>query len=104
MAVTTLPLAAAAERLRGKPGRPRKQPAPQADPPALSPRLLDLADAAVFLSVSSWTLRDLLANGTISRVRVPLPGGGGLRKILVDRQDLERVIEVWKDRPAEVGQ
>jgi hypothetical protein len=45
----------------------------------------------------------MIAAGTLPRVRVPLPGGGELRKILVDREDLERIIEAWKDRPAGTG-
>jgi hypothetical protein len=45
-----------------------------------------------------WSLRDLIANGTLRRVRIPLPGHGEMRKILLDRDDLDRVIEeVWKE-------
>ena len=79
-----LPLAAAAERLRGKPGRPRKAPAghtsrhtgpvmavraprniasalpvaPASTPDVLSlgPRLLGAQAAAVYLSISTWTV------------------------------------------------
>jgi hypothetical protein len=57
--------------------------------------------AAVFLGVSTWTIRDMIAAGTLLRVRLPLPGGGELRKILVDREDLARCIESWKDRPGQ---
>jgi hypothetical protein len=119
MTVTTRgPLTDAAARLRGLPGRPRKAAGPQASQtPALSPaadrsqtckvavpalcpispRLLDLATAAAYLSVSPWTVRDLEAVGIVPRVRVPLPGGGELRKLLFDRDDLDRLIRVWKD-------
>jgi hypothetical protein len=41
-------------------------------------------------------VRDLLSNGTLKRVRVPLPGGRELRRILLDRQDLDRLVESWK--------
>lgn len=61
------------------------------------PRLLDLPRTAAYLGVSPWTVRDLEAAGVLRRVRVPLPGGGELRKILFDRLDLDRLIDVWKD-------
>ena len=119
----TLPLAAAAERLRRPPGRPRKAAevkstlAPQAPAPSvaleklttsgatvpgvcpLQPRLLDLASASVYLSVSSWTLRDLEAAGHLSRVRLPLPLGREVRKVLFDREDLDRLVAQSKELP-----
>ena len=64
----------------------------------ITPRLLDLAGAASYLSVSPWTVRDLEATGILPRVRVPRANNGELRKILFDRNDLDRLIEVWKDR------
>jgi hypothetical protein len=104
-----LPLAAASHRLRGKPGRPRvsKAPAPigaretaqtsAAPVPALCPsRLLDLDAAGAYLAVSSWTVRDLIAAGTLARVRIPLRNGGELRKVLLDREDLDRLVAGWK--------
>ena len=117
-----LPLAAAAERLRGKPGRPRKaSPAPACghtpgtlasrdrvnDGPASSalasqataPRLLDVAGAAAYLSVSSWTIRDLLAAGRLPRVRLPLAGDRECRRVLLDRADLDRLIDASKEAP-----
>jgi len=94
-----LPLAAAAERLRGRPGRPRKG-VPEAVPVvAQVRRLLDLAGAAAYLSVSPWTVRDLDAAGVLKRVRVPLRNAGELRKVLYDREDLDRLITQWKDAP-----
>lgn len=105
-----LPLAAASQRLRGKPGRPRacEAPAPRstrdtaqtsvASVPALCPpRLLDLDASAAYLAVSPWTVRDLIANGTLVRVRIPLPNGGELRKVLLDKEDLDRLVSIWKD-------
>ena len=118
-----LPLAPAAERLRRPPGRPKKPQsleraqAPQAPAPSvaleksttsgatvpgvcpLQPRLLDLASAAVYLSVSSWTLRDLEAAGHLSRVRLPLPLGREVRKVLFDREDLDRLVVQSKEHP-----
>jgi excisionase family DNA binding protein len=59
-------------------------------------RLLDLPAAAVYLALSPWTLRELVANGTLRRVRVPLPNGGELRRVLLDREDLDQLIARWK--------
>jgi excisionase family DNA binding protein len=63
----------------------------------MTPRLFDLEQAATYLSVSPWTVRELEAKGVLPRVRVPLPDGGELRKLLFDRADLDRLIESWKD-------
>ncbi len=95
-----LPLAAAQARL-GRPGRPRK-PRPEPEPPALrtsalAPRLLDLPATAAYLGLSGWSVRDLEAAGILRRVRVPLPNGGELRKLLFDREDLDRLIAAWKE-------
>jgi hypothetical protein len=38
----------------------------------------------------------LIANGTLKRVRVPLPNGGELRRVLLDREDLDRLVTSWK--------
>jgi hypothetical protein len=37
------------------------------------------------------------AAGVLPRVRVPLPGGRDLRKLLFDKADLDRLIEAWKE-------
>jgi hypothetical protein len=92
----TPPLAAASERLKGKPGRPRKAPV-EPEQTAVTARLLDLEASAAYLSVSPWTVRDLDAAGVLKRVRVPLPNGGELRKVLFDREDLDALIARWKD-------
>lgn len=116
---SSLPLAAASQRLRGRPGRPRKAESGQDGamldtgshlttglersalaPQARVPRLLDLRATAAYLGVSAWTVRDLDAAGVLRRVRVPLPNGGELRKLLFDRTDLDRLIEAWKDAEA----
>ena len=106
-----LPLAAAADRLRRPAGRPRRvvrsegalapqAPTPEALVSAVSPvqpRLLDPESAARYLSVSYWTIRDLEAAGLLARVRLSLPGGRELRKLLYDREDLDRLIAQSKD-------
>jgi hypothetical protein len=108
-----LPLTAASLRLRGKPGRPRTRPqasqasgtlgapvfkrAPEDPLPGLCPRLLDLGGTAAYLGVSGWTVRDLEAAGELRRVRIPVGPGRELRKLLFDRQDLDRLLETWKD-------
>jgi hypothetical protein len=63
----------------------------------LIPRLLDLEAAAAYLGVSPWTVRDLEAAGVLPRIRVPLPSGRELRKLLFDKADLDRLIEAWKE-------
>jgi excisionase family DNA binding protein len=49
-------------------------------------RLLSLQDAAAYLSLSYWTLRGLVWNGSLQCVRVG-------RRVLIDREDLETFIE-----------
>ena len=41
--------------------------------------------------------RDLEAAGELRRVRIPVGPGRDLRKLLFDRQDLDHLLEVWKD-------
>jgi hypothetical protein len=67
-----------------------------ADVPA---RLVDLNGAARYLGgVSPWTVRALIADGHLRPV--PLPSvrhrGETGRRILIDRADLDLVIEKWK--------
>jgi excisionase family DNA binding protein len=103
-----LPLAEASARLRRKPGRPplsegeksrraearrRRQEAALA---MVNARLFDVAAAAKYLGVSGWTVRDLIGNGSLPRVTVPI-GQRDIRRILLDRADLDRLIESWKD-------
>jgi hypothetical protein len=94
-----------------KPGRPKKVNSGYGVGPAegngceerkwpprtLPPRLLDLHAAATYLGVSPWTIRDLEAAGVLPRVRVPLPGGRELRKLLFDKADLDQLIKAWKE-------
>lgn len=66
---------------------------------ALAPipaRILDVRAAACYLGVSAWTLRDYVAAGILKRVRLPLPNGGELRRLLFDRRDLDALVEASK--------
>ena len=54
-------------------------------------RLLSIRDAAAELGVSPWTLRDLIASGVLRAVQPP-----GVRRIWLDRRDIDRAIEAWK--------
>ncbi len=80
---------------------------------AIAPRLLDLSNAARYLGISEWTLRDMEHARLLPRVRLPMPadvqkrprsgrsaGSGELRKLLFDREDLDKLIESWKEREA----
>lgn len=85
----------------------------------LRPRLVDVEAAAAYLGVSTWTVRDYVANGTIPAVRLPAArvdcgqrrGGKGrvytllpandprlraadpVRRILVDVRDLDALVD-----------
>lgn len=59
--------------------------------PTRTARLLSIRDAASELGVSAWTLRDLIAGGKLRAVQPP-----GVRRIWIDRKDLDRAIESWK--------
>jgi excisionase family DNA binding protein len=60
-------------------------------------RLLNANEAAKYLSLSYWTLRDLIWSGAIPLVQLPNKNGGRLRRILVDKNDLDRLIEQSKE-------
>ena len=94
------PLTAAAERLRGKPGRPTRKERPpdvSLSKPETIARLLDLEGAARYLALSTWSIRDLIANGTIQRVVIPGANGKDLRRVLVDRQQLDELVLAWRE-------
>jgi excisionase family DNA binding protein len=63
----------------------------------IPPRLLDVHGLAAYLSVPEATVYDLAARNVLRRVRVPLPDGGELRKLLFDRAEVDRAIEGWKE-------
>lgn len=58
-----------------------------------SGRLLDLHEAERYSGISAWTLRDLIASGDLPAVRPPR-----LRRVWIDRADLDRAISGWKER------
>jgi hypothetical protein len=100
MSADPLPLAGAAKRIRGTPGRPRKpESIPASSESGRPQRLHDLEASALYLGVSIWSVRDLEAQGILRRVRIPLPGGREFRKVLFDVRDLDALIERWKDHP-----
>lgn len=119
------PLAAASQRLRRKPGRPRKATRPvayqasalPATPPLTranartvavvwlkqgpdwipcSARLLGLKAAAGYVGVSTWVIRSWLATGVLTRVRLPRADGGDMERLLFDVTDLDALIEAGK--------
>lgn len=59
------------------------------------PRLLDVKQAAFYLSLSTWTVRDLIASGKLKTVRIPHPFKEGkfLDRQLLDVRDLDAFIE-----------
>lgn len=57
---------------------------------APGPRLLTLPQAARYLGLSPWTIRELIWRGVLPRVRLS-------RKILLDQRDLDAAIETAKD-------
>lgn len=64
---------------------------------ALLPRVLGLEAASHYLGVSVRTIQYLVEAGTLKRVRIPMPDGGDLRKLLLDRQDLDALVERGKE-------
>lgn len=57
----------------------------------VTPRLLSQREAATYLGVSYWTLRDMLFRGELPTVRIR-------RRVLIDRADLDRYIGQAKNR------
>ena len=66
--------------------------------PAATGRLLSLPQLANELGVSFWTARTWVLNGDIPRVVLPGTNGRTLRRILVDRRDVDQFIEQSKER------
>jgi len=62
----------------------------------LAPRLLDLAAAACYLSVSPWVVRDLEHAGKLRRVRLDL-GKRDVRRVLYDVADLDALVDNSKE-------
>jgi hypothetical protein len=65
--------------------------------------LLTVDQAAAYLGLGPDTVYELVTRGVLRRVRIPAPptakrGGHELRKILLDRQDLDAQIDAWRER------
>src|SRR6266545_1947256 len=74
-------------------------------PERIAPRLLNMRQAAEYLGCSFWTARDYILQGLIPVVDMPplRPREGDrqrktLRRVLVDRDDLDAFIESRKRR------
>jgi excisionase family DNA binding protein len=61
-------------------------------------RLVTLQTAADELGISMWTLRDLVSSRNLKTVQPP-----GVRRIWIDRRDLDQAIESWKSSETSVG-
>ena len=62
--------------------------------------MLDLRAAGAYLGLSYWTMRELVFGGLIATVRIPCPRAGdgrAIRRILIDRRDLDAFIEKNKE-------
>ena len=60
-----------------------------------------MREAALYLGISAWSVREWIASGVIPCVRIVLPTtskrkGDTCRRILIDVQDLDALIEQWK--------
>jgi len=67
--------------------------------------LLTVKEAALYLRVSTWLIRQLVTEGYLPRIRLPLPvtahrRSGELRKVLIDRADIDGLIASGKTRAA----
>lgn len=74
-------------------GGPRRITGPRKRwmPPANAPRrLVTLPEAASYLSLSPWSVRTLVDNGTLPVVKLT-------RRLLFDQRDLDRLIERSKE-------
>lgn len=63
--------------------------------PRQNGRLMTAQQLARELGVPYTTARDLLLRGTIPRIEIP-----GLRRLLCERREVERLVESWKEREA----
>jgi hypothetical protein len=71
----------------------------------ITPRLLNMRQAATYLGCSFWTVRDYILQGLIPTVEMPplRPREGDrqgrpLRRVLIDRADLDAFVESRKRR------
>jgi hypothetical protein len=71
---------------------------------ALLPRLLSVPAAGRYLSLSEDTILELLQAGIFQRITVPAPltakrRGTAIRKVLLDRLQLDDAIVTWRESP-----
>lgn len=71
----------------------------------IPPRLLNMRQAAKYLGCSSWTIRDYVLQGLIPAVNLPpLRARTGarqretLRRVVIDRTDLDKFVDMRKSR------
>jgi excisionase family DNA binding protein len=62
------------------------------------PRLLTVEQAAQYLALGLDTVYALVSQGVLRRVRIPAANGNEIRRVLLDRLDLDRAIEAWRER------
>lgn len=77
---------------RGGARRATRPPRRWTPPAGAVRRLLTLNETAAYLGLSPWSVRDLQWKGRLPRVALS-------RKLLFDRNDLDRLIETEKERP-----
>ena len=65
--------------------------APRDGSPPVRPRLLGVREAAAYLSLSHWTVREMAWRGEVPEVRLG-------RRLLFDLRDLDALIETSKQR------
>ena len=67
-----------------------------------TPRLLDVTEAARYLGLSKWTIRGFIERGLLRAIGLPPVNGldsHRLRRILLDRRDLDAFIDAHKETP-----
>jgi hypothetical protein len=73
---------------------------PSASLVTVAPALLSVADAGRYLGVSSRTVEGYVAAGLLAPVRLPSPRGGRhLGRVLLERAELDRLVEQARGRP-----
>jgi hypothetical protein len=68
----------------------------------ISARLLSLPAAAGYVGASTWLIRRWIANGDLTRVRLPGADGADVDRLLIDVSDLDAIIEAGKSCPEAV--
>lgn len=65
-------------------------------------RLVSIRQAAAYLGLGVWTVRDLIHSGYLARVALPSSRRPGetMRRILVDRADLDTLIDRFREKAA----